>query len=69
MQKEILKLLNDSNPEDAEYTGFTLLAQNADGVRMVTCNLSEFDLMLQTMVLIRECKMDDTPKGDRDVRH
>ncbi len=69
MNEEILALINAKNPDDEPYNGFTILAQNSDGVRMIMHNVSEFDLMMQTMILIRECKMDEGTKGDKDVRH
>ena len=64
----VLKLINDYTPEgDAQYHSFTLLAHNDEGVRMIAHNISSTDLLMQSMVLVKELKKEQ--EEEESVKH
>lgn len=67
MKQQIIDLLNNKYPDDKEYTGFTLLAHNAEGVRLLSHNISPIELMLQVTLLSKEVK--EQVEEIEDVRH
>lgn len=69
MNDKILQLLNEKYKDEPEYTGFTLMAHNEEGLRLIQHHISEFDQMMQTMILIKECQKEQPVEKDVEKKH